>query len=283
MARQHFETGLAHYDPERDRARAARLGYDVSVACHSYLGFVLWDQGFPDEALRHSEEAITAGRAACHPLSEAYALYFAAFLHQCRGEVALCLERGETALALATEQVLPFWAASAMVCVGSALVRQGRTKEGLARLRAGIEGSRTIGSRLVAPYWLPVLAEACLVAGGIEEGLSAVREGLTATEETEARYCEAELHRLAGELLLASSEPDERGAEASFTKAIAIARAHEAKSWELRAATSLARLLARLGRPEEARAVLAPVYDWFTEGFDTADLKEAKALLDGLA
>ncbi len=116
----------------------------------------------------------------------------------------------------------------------------------------------------------------------IEEGLSALREALAETEETEARFYEAETYRLKGELVLASAEADESGAEASFRKAIALARRQDAKSWELRAATSLARLLARQERREEARDLLAPVYGWFTEGFDTADLKEAKALLDGL-
>ena len=125
-------------------------------------------------------------------------------------------------------------------------------------------------------------AEACFTAGRIEEGLSAAREGLAVVEETAACYCEAELHRLEGELLLACKEPDEGRAEASFRKALNIACAQQAKSWELRAAASLARLLAHQGRREEARALLAPIYGWFTEGFDTADLTAAKALLDSL-
>ena len=140
-----------------------------------------------------------------------------------------------------------------------------------------------IGTReLRSGPWLSVLAEGCLAAGRIAEGLSAVREALAETEETEAHWNAAELNRLEGELLLASKEPDESRAEASFRNAIAIARGQGARSLELRAATSLARLLARQGRREEARAVLAPIYDWFTEGFDTADLKEAKGLLNGL-
>jgi predicted ATPase len=126
-------------------------------------------------------------------------------------------------------------------------------------------------------------ADACLLAGWIEEGLSAVRDALTETEETEVRWYDAELNRLEGELLLASEDPDESRAEASFRKALDIARGQQAKSWELRAATNLARLLARQGRREEARALLAPIYGWFTEGFDTADLEEAKGLLNGLS
>jgi predicted ATPase len=130
---------------------------------------------------------------------------------------------------------------------------------------------------------LPLFLEACLAAGRIEEGLSAVAEASAEVEETEARFHEAEIRRLEGELLLARKEPDEKGAEASFRKAIEVARGQQAKSWELRAATSLAGLLTRQGKREEAHELLAPTYGWFTEGFDTADLIAAKALLEQLA
>ncbi len=281
-ARRHLEAGLALYDPERDRAEAARYGFDTCTACHAVLGWVFWDQGYPDQALRHAEEAIAAARAVSHPLSDAFALSFAAMLHQLRGDVAFCRERAEAALALATEQLLPYWAAHATVLGGWALVKEGQAAEGLARLRAGLDAGRATGSKVRGPQWLALLAEACLAAGRIEEGLSAVREALAEVEETAARYYEAELNRLEGELLLACEQPEESGAEASFRKATVIAHAQQAKSWELRAATSLARLLARQGRREEAHALLAPVYGWFTEGFDTPDLKEARALLDEL-
>jgi predicted ATPase/class 3 adenylate cyclase len=282
-ARRHFEEALALYDPERDRAKAARLGYDLCVGCHSHLGIVVWDQGFPDEALCHTEEAIAAARAAAHPLSQAHALSYAAMLHQWRGEVALCREQAEAALALATEQLLSYWAALAMVAGGWALAREGQTEKGLARLRAGIDALRATGSKAWEPQYLALFADACLAAGRIEEGLSAVREALGEVEETDLRWYEPELNRLEGELLLASKEPEESSAEASFRNALAIAREQQAKSWELRAAESLARLLAHQGRREEARALLATIYGWFTEGFDTSDLEDAKALLDQLA
>ena len=188
----------------------------------------------------------------------------------------------ERAIALATEQVLPYWAAIAMVPSGWALVKTGQAEEGLARLRAGINSYRATGAKVYDPQWLALLAEACIAAGRVEEGLSAVREALAVVQETGARIYEAELKRLEGELLLASAERDESGAEAAFRRAIAIARGQEAKSWELRSATSRARLLTRQGRREEARDLLAPICGWFTEGFDTRDLKEAKALLDEL-
>jgi predicted ATPase len=278
-ARRHLERSLSLYDPERDRAQAARLGYDVCTICHAFLATVLWQQGFPDDGLRHAEEAIAAARAAAHPLSEAAALSMAGHVHQLRGEDALCRERAEAALALAAEQMVPFHGARASTLYGWALTKAGHPAEGLRRLCVGIDAMRAIGARLLSLYSLGVLAEAYLAAGRVEEGLSAACEALAETEETDARGYEGEFNRLEGELVLASAEPDESRAEASFRKAIALAGKQEAKSWELRAATSLARLLARQERREEARALLAPIYGWFTEGFDTADLKEAKALL----
>jgi predicted ATPase len=281
-ARRHLEESLALYDPERGRAKAARFGYDTYTMCQALLGVILWDQGFPDEALRHAEEAIVGGRAAAHPFSEALALSFQAMLHQSRGEATLCLDRANAALALATEQGLRLLAGSAMALVGWALVKSAAAEEGLARLRAGIDALRALSARAWQLLLFPLLPEACLDVGRIEEGLSAVREGLAEVEETEARYYEAELNRLEGELLLASKEPDEIRAEASFRKAIGIALAQQTKSRELRAATSLARLWRDQDKRAQARELLAPVYGSFTEGFDTLDLKQAKALLDGL-
>ena len=274
-ARRHLEDALSLCDPERNRAKAASSW----THCHARLGLVLWHQGFPDEALRHAEEAIAAARAAAHPLTEALALSHAAKVGQLRGEVTVCLHWAEATLALATEQVLPFYIARAKVLVGWARVKKGQPEEGLARLRAGIGAYRAIGAKFEMPHWLALLAEACLETGRIGEGLSAILEALAEVAETAARCHEAELNRLEGELLLASNEPDESRAEASFRKAIGVARAQTAKSWELRAATSLARLLVCQGKREEAHALLAPIYGWFTEGFDTADLKEAKPLL----
>jgi class 3 adenylate cyclase/predicted ATPase len=282
-ARRHLEESLALYDPERDRAKAARFGYDTYTFCQALLGVILWDQGFPDEALRHAEEAIVGGRAAAHPFSEAVALSFRAMIHQSRGEATLCLDRANAALALATELGLRLHAGSAMALVGWALVRTAATEEGLARLRSGVDAIRALSARGWWSLLFPLLPGACFDVGRIEEGLSAVHEELVEVEETEARHYEAELNRLEGELLLASKEPDESRAEASLRKAIEIALAQQAKSPELRAATSLARLWREQGKRDEARELLAPVYGWFTEGFDTLDLKQAKALLDELA
>jgi class 3 adenylate cyclase len=149
VARRHFEIGLALYDPERDRAQAARLGYDVCMACHLFLAIVRWTEGFPDDGLRHAEEAIAAARAAAHPSSEAFALSVVAHLHQLRGEMTLCLERADAALALASEQVLPFFAAHASVLGGWALVKAGQPGEGLRRLSASIDTARAMSARML--------------------------------------------------------------------------------------------------------------------------------------
>jgi predicted ATPase len=216
-------------------------------------------------------------------LSEAWALSYAAFVHHLRGEIAPCLERADSAFALATQQMLPHFTAQAQVPFGWALVKAGRAEEGLARLRSGIGSQQAIDANVARLRSLSLLADACLEMGRIEEGLSAVREALAGGEATAVRYYEAEMYRLKGELLLAAGEPDKEWAEASFRKAIATACTQQSKSFELRAATSLARLLARQGKREEARAHLAPIYAWFTEGFGTQDLKGAKAVLDELA
>jgi predicted ATPase len=262
---------------------AARYGHDLRTNCHCALGHVLSCQGSIDKALGHAKDAIAAARAAAHPAGEVVALSVAAVMHRLRGEVALCLEQAEAGVALASEQIIPFLAMYAMAPSGWALVKKGRTEEGLGRLREALDAYRATGARFRLPEWLAPLAELCLETGRIEEGLSAVGEALAVTEETKIRWYEAELHRLEGELLLVSKKPEETRAEASFRNAVEIARAQQAKSWELRAATSLARLLARQERREEARGLLAPIYGWFTEGFDTADLIAAKALLEQLA
>ena len=166
---------------------------------------------------------------------------------------------------------------------GWALVKQGQPDEGIAQLRAGLMAYRATGAELESSHWLGLLAEASCDAGRAEEGLRAVAEALDHVDQTGIVYYEPELHRLQGELWLCCDPADALKAEACFHRAVEIARSQQAKSWELRAATSLARLWGEEGRRAEARDLLAPVYDWFTEGFDTADLRRAKALIDRLA
>ena len=189
----------------------------------------------------------------------------------------------ETALAITTEEIIPFFRAHAIMLRGWALVEEGQGEEDVAQLREGYAAYCGDGAQIECSHWLALLAEAYRDTGRPTEGLRPIAEALDHVAQTGIVYYEAELHRLDGELRLHLDAPDEQRAEASFRRALEIARRQQAKSWELRAATSLARLRGEQGRRTEARDLLAPVYGWFTEGFDTADLREAAALLSELA
>jgi predicted ATPase len=225
---------------------------------------------------------VAAAEDLSHPFTSTVAFQWATVLHQLRREAAPTLNAAEATLALATEQGFPFLGAHAMALRGWALVQQGCHGEGIDIIRQGIDADHRTGADLEDSHWLALLAEACGKAGRPEEGLLAVAEALAHGAKTGAVYYQAELHRLEGELRLDRDPADALAAEASFRRAIEIARQQQAKSWELRAATSLARLWRDQWRRVEARELLAPVYGWFTEGFDTADLKDAAALLDEL-
>ena len=261
----------------------SRHAFNCASDCYAFLGRVLWLLGYPDQALQCSRRAVTIAEEISHPFSLAIALGWRAALHQLRREVPQTRVVAEAALALATEQIIPFFAAHSMALRGWALVEQGRHHEGIAQLRQGVEAYRATGADLESPHWLALLAEACGKAGEIEAGLGALATAFDLVAQTGIAYYEADLNRLGGKLRLARDPAGaSQLAERSFLHAIDIARAQQAKSWELRAATSLARLWGEQGRRTEAQELLAPVYSWFTEGFDTADLKEAKELLDQL-
>jgi predicted ATPase len=179
--------------------------------------------------------------------------------------------------------MLPFFRAHAIIFLGWALFKQGQSEEGIDQLREGLVAYRATGAELECSHWLALLAEAYRSIGQPEEGLHLIAEALDHVEQTSIVYYEPELHRLHGELRLSLNPADKQRAEASFIRALEIARNQQAKSWELRGAMSLARLWGEQGNRAEARNLLAPVYGWFTEGFDTADLKDAKALLDEMA
>ena len=186
------------------------------------------------------------------------------------------------AIRLATEQGFAFWVALGAILHGWALAHQGQAQDGIAQLRQGLTAYRATGGEIGRPYLLALLAEAYGTIGQPEAGLTVLAEALTVVDKTGARFYEPELYRLKGELLLPQSEDNQAEAATCFQQAMAIALNQQAKSLELRAATSLARLWQRQGKRAEARQVLGDVYGWFTEGFDTADLKDAKALLDAL-
>jgi predicted ATPase len=217
-----------------------------------------------------------------HPYSLNFVLSFAAVFHQFRREGRAAQEYAESAISLATEQGFPYWRAMGSLLRGWTLTHQGQAKEGIEQLNQGLSSFRTTGAEVGRPYHLALLAEAYGTIEQPEAGLTALAEALTLVDTTGERWYAPELYRLRGELLLQQSSDNQADAESCFQHAMAIAQNQQAKSLELRAATSLARLWQQQGKRQEAHDLLAPVYHWFTEGFDTADLIDAKALLDAL-
>jgi class 3 adenylate cyclase/predicted ATPase len=281
-ARMHLEKGIALYQPEWSRSLAFRFGFNCASTCYFFLGRVLWHLGYPDQALANAKQAVAIAETVSHPVSRASALSWAAALHQLRGEVSRAREVAEIDLALTAEEFIPFFRAHAVMLRGWALVEEGQGEEGIAQLHEGYAGYRAIGAQIECSHWLALMAETYHDTGRPAEGLRAIAEALDHVAQTGIVYYEAELHRMDGQLRLRLDAADEQRAEMSFRRALEIARQQQAKSWELRAATSLARLWGEQGRRREGRDLLAPIYGWFTEGFNTADLKEAKALLDEL-
>ncbi|MBI3799390.1 MAG: hypothetical protein HY268_20790 [Deltaproteobacteria bacterium] len=284
------------YDPQQPRS-----WLDHGVACLSEAAWVLWLLGYPDQALRRSDEMLTLAQELSHPFSFAYALFFASGLHQLRRETQAAHERAEAAITLSTEQGFPTWLANGMVLQGWALAEQGERGESIAQIREGLAAHQAMGEELLRPYFLALLAEAYGKAEQIEDGLTVLAEALVVLDKNGEHFYEAELYRLQGTLTLKQAEvrgpqsgvPNtqhptprthaEAEAEAYFVKAIDLARQQQAKSWELRAVMSLSRLWQQQGKRGEARRMLAEIYSWFTEGFATADLQEARALLAELS
>ncbi len=307
-ARAHLEAGLALYHPQQHGGHAVLYGRDPGMDFWGFAALTLWFLGYPDQAVASTQEALRLTQELAHPYSLATALNFTAWLHQCRRERPLTHERAEAVLALATEHGIAQRWASSTVLLGWTLAEQGRVAEGIAQMRQGLAAWQATGAAIWRPYFLALLAEACVQGGQVEEGLAVLAEALAAVDKTEERLYEAELYRLKGELLLRQAvavdlhptstailimaESDEGATgrsprlievEACFQQALAIARRQQAKSLELRAALSLSRLWQQQGKRAEAYELLAPIYGWFTEGFDTADLQEAKGLLEELA
>jgi predicted ATPase len=279
----HFMRGMALYDPDQHRSSAFRYRDDAGVMCQTFAARALWLLGSPDQGLVRSHEAVTLAQQMAHPYSCSFALFGAIILHALRREVRAAQERAEAAIILAKEQGFPFWMASGTLMRGWALAQQGQTQEGITQINQGLTAFRATGAEVGRPYWLAQLAEAYGTMGQPEVGLTVLAEALILADTTEERWSDAELHRLKGELLLQQHADNQAEAEACFHRAMAIAQNQHAKSLELRAATSLSRLWQRQGKRQEAHDLLAPIYGWFTEGFDTADLKDAKALLDALS
>jgi predicted ATPase len=282
LARAHLERGMALYDPQQHRSLAVLYGHDPGVCCRGLGALTLWLLGYPEQALQRSHEALTEAHGLAHPHSLAVALDQSAWLHQFRREWQAVQERAEATLALSTAQGFAQWSAPGTIRRGWALAERGQREEGIAQMRQGLAALQAINAQRARTYYLALLAETYGRGNEVEEGLGVLAAALTVAHKNGEGYYEAELYRLKGELLLRQAVPDEQEAETCFRQAIDVAGQQQAKSLGLRAAMSLARLWQQQGKQDETRELLAPIYGWFTEGVDTADLQEAKALLEEL-
>jgi predicted ATPase len=282
-ARAHFTQGLALYDPQQHRTHAFSYGQDPGMMCLSYMSWIQWLLGYPDAALMRSQEALVLAQQQAHSFSLVYTLAFTAFLHQSRRDKQATQAQAEATIGLATEQGFAFRRASGIIVRGWALTAQGQAEEGMSQIRQGLAAYRATGAEIGCTYYLALLAEAYGHSVQAEAGLRVLAEALAAVQKTGECFYEAELYRLQGELSLARSTRQTAEAEACFHQALDVARHQKAKSLELRTAMSLSRLWQCQGKRHEARQLLAEIYGWFTEGFDTADLLEAKALLEELS
>jgi predicted ATPase len=278
-ARQHLDVAISLYESERQQPLNFRYGFDAGVNCLSYAALTLWQLGYPDQALKRDNEALALAQRHSQPFSLGFAGLFGAVLRQYRRETSAVKQHAEDVIALSAEHGLSDYLAFATTLRGWAIAKQGYYGERIAQLQEGLALFRATGAELRRPYFLCLLAETCMQAGRLDDGLNALTEALIVADKHEEREHEAEIHRLKGELLLMQDDFNTAEAQKCFEKAIEIARQRRAKSLELRATVSLASVLAKQGRRNEAQMMLADIYNWFTEGFDTPDLKDAKALL----
>jgi predicted ATPase/class 3 adenylate cyclase/ribosomal protein L40E len=281
-AGEHFENAISFYEHERPLVLRSG-GVDAGVACLSMAALTLWQLGYADQSLKRANEALSSAQALSHPLSIGLAQVIFGVLRQYRRQAHAAQENAEVGIAVAAEHGAGDVIALAISVRGWAMAEMGRNEEGITQIQKGLAAHRATGAELYRPYFLCLLAEAYMETGRFDDGLVALTEALTAAGEKEIGYYEAETHRLKGKLLLRQGDSNAEEAQSCFERAIEIARKQSAKSWELRATMSLARLLAKHRKRDEARAMLADIYNWFTEGFDTADLIDAKALLDELS
>jgi predicted ATPase len=284
VARIHFERGMALDESRQHSALDFFYGQEAEAVSRAYLACILWFLGAPDQALHQSQEALATARALAHPHSLALVLNFAAWVHRLRGDATAMHERVAELVALTNQEGFAYWAAQATLWRGWLLTTQGQHAEGIALMLQGLTACHATGASPYRGNHQALLAEAYRNAGQVDEGLRVVDEALASADITGERLYEAELHRLKGELLLQAGVQRPRPgvdqeAERCFQQSLAVARRQQVKSWELRTAVSLCRLWQQRGKFPSAHQLLAEVYGWFTEGFDTADLQKAKALL----
>ena len=280
--RAHLDQGIALLDPAERRPLAMRFGEDPRVANLCYRSYALWLLGYPETARADIDQALQDARESGHAVSLLWALGGSLFIDILCGNYRTANARADEFIALSDEKDAAYWRTFGMLQRGRLLGLTGRASDAVQMISSSLTTSRSIGATLLDPTWLSSLASAYANTGQFVDAWRCIGEAMTAIKTTGERWFEAEVNRIAGEIAFKSS-PDAAEAEEYFERALAVARAQQAKSWELRAAMSMARLWRDQGKRDEARELLAPVYGWFTEGFDTRDLKEAKALLEELA
>jgi predicted ATPase len=282
-ALEHLERAVSLHRPDEHRDSASHYGLDIGVNAYVTLSWALWHRGYPDQSARAADRAVALSRQLGHALTLATAFCHAGMAAVFARDVATVHAHSDECVALASEHGFPQLAARGRILQGWAIAQRGESTTGIAIIRDGMAATEATGTRVNTPLFPALLAEALAFAGRIEEGLAALDDALARAAVSGVRSWDGEIHRLCGELTGRLPYPDPAKAEHSFHSALAIAREQGTRGYELRAATSLARLWREHGRRDEARDLLAPVYGWFTEGFDTQDLKDAKALLEELA
>ena len=282
-ARMHLENSLAIYNRERDRDFAFRFGQDSGVSAMIVLALTLWPLGEINRASQYAVEATTQAARSKHVATQAFAHGFKSLFEMMRRDAGCALREGEVLLGFAQEHVMPQWLAIGTFTLGWARWHSGDREAGEKEMRNGMALFREQGIRFPLPLCTVLLAEIEGEIGRIGPALTTLDDALADAERTGQHHFDVELHRQRGALLLRKTPNDVAAAEAAFMRAIEVAHSQQTRTFELRAAMSMARLLCDQGKPRQARGLLAPVYGWFTEGFDTRDLKEAKALLEALA
>lgn len=281
--KEHYDRALAIYDPPEHRPLTTRSGRDVGVALLASRSACVWQLGYTAASRSDTERAVNNARKTGQATTLMYALYMAFNNHIRWGSYAAANAHADELVALAHERGATYWKALGTAARGSVFALTGKGSDAVRTITSALASLRSSESTLYEPYYLSYLAIAHVELGQPDDARRCIDDAIDKVERSKEKWCEAEVHRIAGEVALKSLAPDMEKAEKYFDRALAVARQQQTKSWELRAAMSMARLWREQGKVQQARELLAPVYGWFTEGFDTRDLKEAKALLDELA
>ncbi|WP_024514375.1 adenylate/guanylate cyclase domain-containing protein [Bradyrhizobium sp. Tv2a-2] len=282
QGRAHLDRSIALYEPSKHRLLATRFGQDNSVAILSYRSLALWGLGYPTAALTDITHLVRDAREIGQAATLMYALFYASLTVALCGDYSTASARADEVVALADKSGSLFWKTAGMINQGTVLALTGNASDAVDLIASALASYRSMGAQLFTPFYLSCLAQAHAQLGHANDARRRINEAMMAAQTTKERWYEADIHRIAGEIALMSPERDAAKAEAYSERSLAIARARQTKSFELRAATSMARLWRDQGKQNEARELLASVYGWFTEGFDTLDLKQAKALRDEL-